>query len=44
MKKVIRRGVFETNSSSVHAISISNAGNLVYPKFVYFEEGEFGWG
>lgn len=43
MKKVIRRGVFETNSSSVHAISISNAENLTYPKFVYFEEGEFGW-
>lgn len=43
MKRTIRRGVFETNSSSVHAISISEAGNLTYPKFVYFETGKFGW-
>ena len=44
MKKQIRCGVFETNSSSTHAICISKDriyGNL--PEHVDFEHGEFGW-
>ena len=44
MKRQIRQGVFETNSSSTHAICISKDriyGNL--PKHVDFEHGKFGW-
>lgn len=44
MKRQIRQGVFETNSSSTHAICISKDriyGNL--PKHVDFEHGTFGW-
>lgn len=44
MNKQIRQGVFETNSSSTHAICISKDhiyGEL--PKHVNFEHGEFGW-
>ena len=44
MKRQIRQGVFETNSSSTHAICISKDhiyGNL--PKHLDFEHGEFGW-
>jgi len=45
MKKQIRRGVFETNSSSTHAICISkNAVNEDdLPKHISFTHGEFGW-
>lgn len=43
MKRVVRHGLFETNSSSVHAISISYTGKLIFPKLVYFDFGEFGW-
>lgn len=44
MKKQIRRGVFETNSSSVHALCISTGDVLLnIPKEVYFSFGEFGW-
>ena len=44
MKLQIRKGVFETNSSSTHAISIRNnsVGNN-YPEEVSFELGTFGW-
>lgn len=45
MKVQIRRGCFETNSSSTHAICISkddvDESNL--PKHVTFTHGEFGW-
>lgn len=42
MKKQIRRGVFETNSSSVHSISISKEPATI-GKSIYFGIGEFGW-
>lgn len=45
MKRQIRRGCFETNSSSTHAICI--ATNKVnedsFPDSVNFNHGEFGW-
>jgi hypothetical protein len=46
----IRRGVFETNSSSSHSISICEAAPMVYDlpvtanKKVRVRCGEFGWG
>lgn len=44
MKVQIRRGVFETNSSSTHAISIIRKSNIKeYPDTVVFDEGEYGW-
>lgn len=46
MKRQIRQGVFETNSSSTHAICISkdhDARKLTVPNSVSFEHGEFGW-
>lgn len=46
MKDVIRCGVFETNSSSVHSIVIGNNGEDIYhtlPKVQYFGSGDFGW-
>jgi len=45
MKRQIRRCVFETNSSSTHAICITkkdiDASSL--PKHITFTHGEFGW-
>lgn len=46
MKRQIRQGVFETNSSSTHAICISkdhDTSNLKLPDTVAFTHGEFGW-
>ena len=46
MKRQIRQGVFETNSSSTHAICISknhDTSNLKLPDSVLFDHGEFGW-
>ena len=45
MKTQIRRGVFETNSSSVHSISIvKDSFNGSFPaKFTIDCNGEFGW-
>ena len=49
MKKQIRTGVFETNSSSVHTISISRSDEYksVLEKMsgegIAFTSGEFGW-
>lgn len=44
MKVQIRQGVFETNSSSTHAISIIKKSNIKeYPDKVIFDKGEFGW-
>lgn len=46
MKKVTRHGVFETNSSSTHSISIGS-NKPEYPDFkgeeITLEQGEFGW-
>lgn len=44
MKVQIRQGVFETNSSSTHAISIASIDNITIPEVIKFEHtGEFGW-
>lgn len=43
MKLSIRRNVFETNSSSIHAIAISNEVPSDLPSFIYFGRGEYGW-
>lgn len=49
MKKNIRHGVFETNSSSTHSISIGNSGQLLDTLpindegNVIIQPGEFGW-
>lgn len=37
----IRKGVFETNSSSTHSIAIPR--NCGTPNYVSFHDGEFGW-
>lgn len=42
--KQIRKGVFETNSSSVHSLSISGADRLSHVNRVSGSFGEFGWG
>lgn len=39
----IRKGVFETNSSSTHSICISKAPVTHLPKSVVFRAGEYGW-
>lgn len=44
MKTQIRNGIFETNSSSVHSISISNSeGNYCSDTTVIAKYGSFGW-
>ena len=45
MKTQMRRGCFETNSSSTHAICISkdDVDKNSLPKHVTFTHGEFGW-
>lgn len=43
MKRQIRQGVFETNSSSTHSICIAKDAELTIPKELHFEFGEFGW-
>lgn len=44
MKTQIRRCVFETNSSSVHTLSIVKTSNIkVFPEKVIFEPDDFGW-
>lgn len=42
MKK-IRKGVFETNSSSTHSICISKEKITSYPSKINFYLGEYGW-
>lgn len=41
--KQIRKGVFETNSSSTHSICIAKNVELTIPKSLHFSFGEFGW-
>ena len=42
MKQQIRRGVFETNSSSTHSICITKNDKYTKPKSIWFDFGEFG--
>lgn len=46
--KNIRRSVFETNSSSMHSLSIIGSSRLTpkknFPSVINVEYGEFGWG
>ena len=42
--KQIRQGVFETNSSSTHSLTISGKDKFIYPNFIpTIEFGEYGW-
>lgn len=46
MKIQIRKGLFETNSSSVHSIVIGNNGEDIHkglPTTLEFHGGDFGW-
>lgn len=46
MKYQIRRGVFETNSSSMHSISIVGSSNYEtgpFPEELVIKGGEYGW-
>lgn len=44
MRRQIRHGVFETNSSSVHSIAIPKELSIVdVPLFMSFRTGKFGW-
>ena len=43
MKTQIRKGVFETNSSSVHAICIATEDEYKVFDELFFDWGEFGW-
>ena len=43
MKRQIRRGCFETNSSSTHAICIATDDVLNIPKDIHFGFSDFGW-
>ncbi len=43
MKRQIRKNVFETNSSSTHAVCIAKNSTYEPSSFVSFETGEFGW-
>lgn len=41
--KNIRRGIFETNSSSTHSICIAKNAELIIPKTLKVKFGKFGW-
>lgn len=45
MKRKIRKNVFETNSSSTHAVCISKKSDIPkdFQKYVNFETDGFGW-
>lgn len=43
MKLTIRKSVFETNSSSTHAICIAKKNIENYPESLTFKIGHFGW-
>lgn len=40
----VRNGIFETNSSSVHAISVYTVPPKDIPKEIHLTLGEYGWG
>ena len=46
MKRQIRRGVFETNSSSTHSLTIMMKSDYErwHDEKLYFYEGGWGWG
>lgn len=44
MKKQIRNGVFETNSSSIHSLCITKKEDYKFPKTIVFNSGRYGWG
>lgn len=39
----IRNGIFETNSSSIHAISVYTKPPNEIPKHIHLQLGEYGW-
>jgi hypothetical protein len=39
----IRKGIFETNSSSTHSICVSKNNDYKIPSSLKFEVGEYGW-
>ena len=39
----IRKRIFETNSSSTHALCISKKDDYEFPNVLYFKLGNFGW-
>ena len=41
--KTIRKGIFETNSSSTHALVIDTNGSMNIESPLVFRFGEFGW-
>lgn len=41
--KNIRESIFETNSSSMHAICISKEDKIDIPKSMFFKRGEYGY-
>ena len=43
MKMSIRKGTWETNSSSTHAMVIKKETPLNLPKEIHFSLGQFGW-
>ena len=43
MKVQIRCNIFETNSSSIHAVSIFKGTNYSIPENIEIRPGEFGW-
>ena len=44
MKIQIRNNIFETNSSSIHAICIPTEKNIKYPDTCEFCTDQYGWG
>ena len=43
MKRQVRKNVFETNSSSTHAICIATEDILNIPSEIHFGFGDYGW-
>lgn len=43
MRINIRSNVFETNSSSVHTITISNNFPQSIDNYIFFDRGQYGW-
>ena len=44
MKRTIRKGLFETNSSSVHSLCVKVGSKIdTNIDHIYFDVGEFGW-
>lgn len=41
---LIRKNIFETNSSSTHVLAISKKSDYTLPEKLRFDFGEFGWG